>query len=227
MNNDIYVENVHSNEKLKDLIFKLTRKKPKNIELYSKALTHKSKEQIMNYEALEFLGDRVMSLIIAYKIYNLDWSKYNPGVGDFHNCFASFTNEVAQAKMFESLGLDEFIISQKHISRKMKADFLEAFIGAVFHEMGWAFATRILNLVALNNVKKYKSFSFITNKELKVRKKVGKKWSSFLIQYFQTEKEWEVKTRIRNRIYSIKNANIVVAREELINWLAETYDELK
>ena len=34
-------------------------------DLYQKAITHKSSDNINNYEKLEFLGDRVLGLIIS------------------------------------------------------------------------------------------------------------------------------------------------------------------
>ena len=39
-----------------------------NIELYKNAITHKSVNKIVNYEKLEFLGDRVLGLCISKKL---------------------------------------------------------------------------------------------------------------------------------------------------------------
>ena len=42
--------------------------KTNNIELYKNAITHKSVNKIVNYEKLEFLGDRVLGLCISKKL---------------------------------------------------------------------------------------------------------------------------------------------------------------
>ena len=46
-----------------------------NIELYYKALTHKSFDKINNYEKLEFLGDRVLGLCISKKLLEINVMK--------------------------------------------------------------------------------------------------------------------------------------------------------
>ena len=43
----------------------------KNIELLKKAITHKSFDSINNYEKLEFLGDRLLGLIISKKLLSM------------------------------------------------------------------------------------------------------------------------------------------------------------
>ena len=43
----------------------------KNLSLIKKALTHKSSNPITNYEKLEFLGDRVLGLVISMKLLEL------------------------------------------------------------------------------------------------------------------------------------------------------------
>ena len=56
---------------MKKIINKLEQNlgfKINNVELYVKALTHKSFDKINNYEKLEFLGDRVLGLCISKKL---------------------------------------------------------------------------------------------------------------------------------------------------------------
>ena len=43
----------------------------KNIELLKRTLTHKSFDSKNNYEKLEFLGDRVLGLIISKKLIDI------------------------------------------------------------------------------------------------------------------------------------------------------------
>ena len=56
---------------MKKIINKLEQNlgfKINNVDLYKKAITHKSADTINNYEKLEFLGDRVLGLCISKKL---------------------------------------------------------------------------------------------------------------------------------------------------------------
>ena len=54
-----------SDEELIQFFHKNFKIKPKNIELYKQALTHKSKSSDSNNERLEYLGDTLLSSIVA------------------------------------------------------------------------------------------------------------------------------------------------------------------
>ena len=54
-----------SDEELIQFFDKNFKIKPKNIELYKQALTHKSKSSDSNNERLEYLGDTLLSSIVA------------------------------------------------------------------------------------------------------------------------------------------------------------------
>ena len=49
----------------------LIKLKFKNLNLLKKSLTHKSYDAVNNYEKLEFLGDRVLGLVISKKLIDL------------------------------------------------------------------------------------------------------------------------------------------------------------
>ena len=53
----------------------------KNKSLLLKALTHKSASQTINNEKLEFLGDRVIGLVLSKKLFDL-YPNENEGVLD-------------------------------------------------------------------------------------------------------------------------------------------------
>ena len=57
-------------EKIRNLELKL-KFKVKNKNLFIKAFTHKSANLENNNEKLEFLGDRVLGLILSKKLYDL------------------------------------------------------------------------------------------------------------------------------------------------------------
>ena len=54
-------------DKIKDLE-KIIKYSFKNTSMFTKSLTHKSFDSINNNEKLEFLGDRVLGLIISQKL---------------------------------------------------------------------------------------------------------------------------------------------------------------
>lgn len=113
----------------------------KDPELMNKALTHASTAESDNYERLEFLGDRVLGLVVAETLYR---------------CFP-FENEGALARRHSALactetlskiarGLDLPDIVRTSTSEKLSggakqdnllADCMEAIIGAIFLDRGY------------------------------------------------------------------------------------------
>ena len=79
----------------------------KNKSLLIKALTHKSANQNINNEKLEFLGDRVIGLILSKKLYDL-YPKENEGVLDKR--FARLVNRKTCCEVSWSINLQYYII---------------------------------------------------------------------------------------------------------------------
>ena len=110
----------------------------KNKDLLIKALTHKSYSE-SNNEKLEFLGDRVLGLVISKKL--LD--KY-PGEkeGIIDKKFANLVNKKTCANIANALNLRKFIYlgsSHKNLERsgdKILSDCLEAIVGAIYTDGG-------------------------------------------------------------------------------------------
>ena len=110
----------------------------KNKDLLNKALTHKSYSE-NNNEKLEFLGDRVLGLVISKKL--LD--KY-PGEkeGIIDKKFANLVNKKTCANIAKALNLRKFIYlgsSYKNLERsgdKILSDCLEAIVGAIYTDGG-------------------------------------------------------------------------------------------
>ena len=110
----------------------------KNKYLLQKALTHKSYSE-NNNEKLEFLGDRVLGLVISKKL--LD--KY-PGEkeGIIDKKFANLVNKKTCANIANILNLKKFLYlgaSQKNLNRsgdKILSDCLEAIVGAIYIDGG-------------------------------------------------------------------------------------------
>ena len=83
--------------------------------LLIKALTHKSANQTNNNEKLEFLGDRVIGLVLSGKLLEL-YPKENEGVLDKR--LANLVNRKICCDVGLSIGLQNFIL----IGNKKKKD---------------------------------------------------------------------------------------------------------
>ena len=114
--------------------------KIKNKSLLVNALTHKSANQTYNNEKLEFLGDRVIGLILSKKLYDL-YPNENEGILDKR--FAKLVNRNTCANIAWSIGIKDFLITgnqKKKILRedeKILSDLCEALIGAIFIDRGF------------------------------------------------------------------------------------------
>ena len=122
----------------------------KNKDLLHKALTHKSFNSDNNNEKLEFLGDRVLGLIISKKLLE----KYpNEKEGIIDKKFANLVNKKTCIKIARKINLKKYLYlgtSQKNIERsadKIVSDALEALVGAVYLDGGIKSSEKfILNL---------------------------------------------------------------------------------
>ena len=119
----------------KDLKIKFKKKT-----LLIKALTHKSANSEYNNEKLEFLGDRVIGLILSKKLLDL-YPKENEGVLDKR--FARLVNRQICCDVGWSIKIQDYIIignKKKKITKsdeKIISDCCEALIGAIYIDQGF------------------------------------------------------------------------------------------
>ena len=118
--------------------------------ILTKSLTHKSYDSKNNNEKIEFLGDRVLGLIIAKKLLEI-YPEEREGVLD--KKFASLVNKRKCLEIAKNIELEKYILvfNPKHkkivIEDKVIADCLEALIGAIYLDKGLNFTEKfILNL---------------------------------------------------------------------------------
>ncbi len=111
----------------------------KDLSLLKRSLTHKSFDNDNNNEKLEFLGDRVLGLVISKKL--LDKFPYeNEGIID--KKFANLVNKKTCVNIAKKLNLRKYLIlgsSHKNIERsadKIISDCLEAVVGAIYLDGG-------------------------------------------------------------------------------------------
>ena len=115
-----------------------------------KSLTHKSYDSINNNEKVEFLGDRVLGLVIAKKLLEI-YPEEREGILD--KKYASLVNKKKCLEIAKNLELEKYILVLNPKNKKIKiedkvvADCLEALIGAIYLDKGLAITEKlILNL---------------------------------------------------------------------------------
>jgi len=136
-----------------EFVTKLEQKiniKFKDRELLKKALIHKSHNNIYNNEKLEFLGDRVLGLVLAKTLLRI-YPEEKEGVID--KKFANLVNKKTCLIIAKKIELKKYIItgnSHKGLGRsddKIIGDGLEALLGAIFLDQNITVVEKlILNL---------------------------------------------------------------------------------
>jgi len=138
---------------------KILNIKFKNKDLLKKALTHKSITKIsdFNNERLEFIGDRVLGLVIATKLSSL----YPEDVeGSLDKKLASLVNKVTCSQIIEKLKLGKYILlstsqqKNKIGHKKIFGDLCESLIGAVYFDKGFSEASKFVLSLWSENLKK-------------------------------------------------------------------------
>jgi len=132
------------------LLEKKIKLKFKDQKILIKSLTHKSFDSKINNEKFEFLGDRVLGLIIAKKLLEI-YPDEREGILD--KKFASLVNKRKCLEIAKKIELQKYILvfNPKNkkivIEDKVIADCLEALIGAIYLDKGINFVEKfILNL---------------------------------------------------------------------------------
>ena len=119
----------------------------KNRDLLIKSLTHKSFDKINNNEKIEFLGDRVLGLIIAKKLLEI-YPDEKEGILD--KKYASLVNKKTCLEIAKGVNLQNYILvfNPKNksviIEDKVISDSCEALIGAIYLDRGFNFTEKII-----------------------------------------------------------------------------------
>ena len=119
----------------------------KNKKLLIKSLTHKSYDNLDNNEKIEFLGDRVLGLVIAKKLLEI-YPDEKEGILD--KKFASLVNKNTCLEIAKNLNLQKYILIYKQknknvpIEDKVIADTCEALIGAIYLDKGFVVTEKII-----------------------------------------------------------------------------------
>ena len=119
----------------------------KNKSLLKVALTHKSFDSEINNEKFEFLGDRVLGLVMSQKLLE----KFpDEKEGAIDKKFANLVNKKTCSLIGKKLNLKKFLFlgaSHKKLERsadKIVSDSLEAIVGAIYLDSGLKSAEKFI-----------------------------------------------------------------------------------
>ena len=128
----------------------------KNLDLLIQSLTHKSFDTKKNYEKMEFLGDRVLGLVIAKKLLEI-YPEEKEGILD--KKFASLVNKKTCLQIANNISLEKYILTFNPKNRKIKvedkviADCCEALIGAIYLDKGFTAVENFILTFWSKNIK--------------------------------------------------------------------------
>jgi ribonuclease-3 len=123
---------------------------PKNIDYYRKAFTHRSSNRLdengnpINYERLEFLGDAMLSSVIAAHLFN------KAPAGD-EGYLTKMRSKIVSREHLNELGKDlnlvRFIESKvpiHHFGENIHGNIFESLVGAIYLERGYSFCEKFI-----------------------------------------------------------------------------------
>lgn len=159
---------------------KILKIKFKDISLLEKALIHKSYNPNNNYEKLEFLGDRVLGLVISKKLLEL-FPDEKEGILD--KKFASLVNKNSCYEIGKKILLEKYIFMAntrnniKNFQKKIISDCIEAIIGAIFLDRGLLEAEKFIlinwqNLISTSKKTEIDAKTRLQEYSLKIYKKL-------------------------------------------------------
>ena len=128
-------------------IEKILKIKFNNKKLLLKSFIHKSFNKDENNEKLEFLGDRVIGLVISKKLLSM-YPDESEGIIDKR--FANLVNKKACAKVAKKLNLKKFIKTgnsyqnSQSSDEKILSDTCEALVAAIYLDQGLSTAEKFI-----------------------------------------------------------------------------------
>ncbi len=128
----------------------------KDKDLLVRSLTHKSYNKEINNEKLEFLGDRVLGLVIAKKLLEI-YPNEKEGILD--KKFASLVNKKTCLQIAKKINLDKYILTldikkkKNIVENKVVSDCCEALIGSIYLDKGFNSVEKFILELWSENIK--------------------------------------------------------------------------
>ena len=140
----------------------------KDKSLLVKSLTHKSYDKKNNNEKIEFLGDRVLGLVMAKKLLEI-YPNEKEGILD--KKFASLVNKKTCLEIAKKIELDKYVLTfnlrnKKYlIEDKVLSDSCEALIGSIYLDQGFQIVEKVILNLWSDHIKK----SIVTHIDAKTK----------------------------------------------------------
>ena len=215
-----------------DSLMKNINYKFKNISNLNEALTHSSfnsSAKIHNYERLELLGDRVLGLIIASKLY---FQNIKSSEGDLAKKLSFLVCKSTLKKIANEIELEKYVKHSKKVDslESIKANALEALIGAIYLDSNLEKTTTVILSLWKNyfdniNLSSFDPKSSLQEWCLKYKKKLPE---YKLIEKIGPDHQptFKIKVFIDNHTYSSANGNSkqdaeINAAEKLLKKISE------
>ena len=128
----------------------------KDKDLLVRSLTHKSYSKEINNEKLEFLGDRVLGLVIAKKLLEI---YPNEKEGKLDKKVASLVNKKTCLQIAKKINLDKYILTldikkkKNIVEDKVVSDCCEALIGSIYLDKGFNSVEKFILELWSENIK--------------------------------------------------------------------------
>ena len=116
---------------------------PKNLEYYKKGFTHRSTNKTnedgnpINYERLEFLGDAMLSAIVAAHLFEKAPTGDEGYLTKMRSKIVSRENLNAIGKDLNLIQYVESKVQTKHFGENIHGNLFEALIGAIYLDLGY------------------------------------------------------------------------------------------
>ena len=179
--------------------------KPKHIDLYHTAFTHRSMAQFdadgnpISFERLEFLGDAILSSVISAYLYEEMPTKNEGYLTQMRSKIVSRNTLNIIGKQIGLKKLIKSKIPDAQFSSTLLGDSFESLVGAIYLDRGYVYAERFIY------EKMIEPYVDIDNLENKISS-----YKSYIIEYCQKERKdvkfilVEDKQDARHKLFSIK-----------------------
>ena len=186
----------------------------KNISLLEEALTHSSfkkknlKIRNKNYERLEFLGDRVLGLVLSEYFYK---AFPNAKEGDLDSYFQKCANQDNLFKYAKKINLSIFINTQKgdnlENNKSILSDVVEAIIGAIYIDTGLSNCKNFI----INNIV---GMDLIYSKPLKHPKSI---LQEYCLDKYKTLPKYNILDKSGNEHQPIYEVSVYIENHDVVS----------
>ena len=197
-----------------DKLEKQINYKFKKTALLKEAITHSSfkknnlKVDKKNYERLEFLGDRVLGMVLSEYLFK-NFPKAKEGVLD--NYFQKFANQDNLLNYAKKINLSKFLKTQKgdnlENNKSILSDVVEAIIGAIYIDTG------------LNNSKKFIINNIIGKDAIysKPQKHPKSILQEFCLHQYNTLPKYSILNKSGNEHQPIYEVSVYVENHDVVS----------